>query len=217
MSTEAARSSSSRRAVVASRDQVALLGLSAYVREKGWKVDAVAPADAVAACRKSPHAALLVLDLSRIDEAKVAAAAKKAVKSLRVLATIGERNAYLVKELEDGDVSSIVYKGSPGGEVEKAFDVAFTTGDFLCSTCRADVAAAGKTRGLSPRETEVLRLLGYGNTNSIVGQMLKISEKTVEAHRSNIKRKLGARGLSDLVRYAISIGLVDTKDPIPAE
>jgi two-component system response regulator NreC len=60
----------------------------------------------------------------------------------------------------------------------------------------------------------VLRLLGYGNTNRQVSETLHISEKTVEAHRANIKRKLGARGLSDLVRYAISTGLVDPREPL---
>jgi DNA-binding NarL/FixJ family response regulator len=193
-----------------------LFGVAAALRERGWKADVVAVPDAASACRKS-QASLLVLDLALIEDVKAAVLARKASKALRVMATIGERNAYLVRELQAAGATVILHRGTTAGEVTKGFDAALSGDSFLCSVCQADLASAGKTRGLSPRETEVLRLLGYGNTNRHVAGQLKISEKTVEAHRANIKRKLGARGLSDLVRFAISTGLVDTKDPIPAE
>jgi len=185
------------------------------IRERGWRTELAAMEDAAAACRKSGPE-LLVLDLSLIQDVAVAAAARRAVRKLRVMATVGERNPHLIRELQAAGATVIAHRGTTMSELEKALCAALTAGAFLCSMCQEDLAAAGKRRGLSPRETEVLRLLGYGDTNRVVAEQLKISEKTVEAHRANIKRKLGARGLSDLVRYAISTGLVDTKDPIRA-
>jgi DNA-binding NarL/FixJ family response regulator len=56
---------------------------------------------------------------------------------------------------------------------------------------------------LTTREREVLQLLAEGNTNRVVGDMLGISVKTVETHRSHIMSKLNLHSMSDLVRYAI--------------
>jgi DNA-binding NarL/FixJ family response regulator len=55
---------------------------------------------------------------------------------------------------------------------------------------------------LTPRETEVLRLIAQGYTNRQAGELLTISVRTVETHRANIMSKLGAQGRVDLVRYA---------------
>jgi DNA-binding CsgD family transcriptional regulator len=53
---------------------------------------------------------------------------------------------------------------------------------------------------LTPRERIVLTQLTSGGTGKEVGRALGISPRTVEFHRSNIMRKLGARNLVDLVR-----------------
>jgi DNA-binding NarL/FixJ family response regulator len=59
---------------------------------------------------------------------------------------------------------------------------------------------------LSPRETEVLRLIAWGNTNKEIASRLDLSVKTVEAHKANGMRKLGMRGRIDIVRYALLQG-----------
>jgi DNA-binding NarL/FixJ family response regulator len=62
------------------------------------------------------------------------------------------------------------------------------------------------TTPLSPRETEVLRLIAWGNTNKEIAARLDLSVKTVEAHKANGMRKLGMRGRIDIVRYALLQG-----------
>jgi DNA-binding NarL/FixJ family response regulator len=61
---------------------------------------------------------------------------------------------------------------------------------------------------LTPRETEVLKLIAEAHTTRQIAQLLVISEKTVERHRTNILAKLGMRDRVELVRYAIRQGLV---------
>lgn len=61
---------------------------------------------------------------------------------------------------------------------------------------------------LSPRETEVLRLVALGNTSQQVSRELLISVNTVETHRAHIMAKLGLRGRAQLVRWAVAHGLV---------
>jgi DNA-binding NarL/FixJ family response regulator len=62
---------------------------------------------------------------------------------------------------------------------------------------------------LSPRETEILKLIAEGNTGRQIAEELVISEKTVERHRSNILEKLGMRDRVELTRYAIRRGLIE--------
>ncbi len=62
---------------------------------------------------------------------------------------------------------------------------------------------------LSPRETEVVKLIAEGLTSNEISAVLSISENTVERHRSNVLDKLGLRDRVALTRYAIRRGLVE--------
>jgi DNA-binding NarL/FixJ family response regulator len=62
---------------------------------------------------------------------------------------------------------------------------------------------------LTPRELEVVKLIGEGHSSKEIAETLVISEKTVERHRANILEKLGMRDRVDLTRYAIRRGLVE--------
>jgi len=55
---------------------------------------------------------------------------------------------------------------------------------------------------LTPREVEVLRLIAQGYTNRQMANMLSISVRTVESHRSNLMGKLDLHSRVELVRYA---------------
>jgi DNA-binding NarL/FixJ family response regulator len=62
---------------------------------------------------------------------------------------------------------------------------------------------------LTPRETEIVKLIAESRTTREIAELLVISEKTVERHRSNVFAKLGMRDRVELTRYAIRRGLVD--------
>jgi DNA-binding CsgD family transcriptional regulator/pimeloyl-ACP methyl ester carboxylesterase len=62
--------------------------------------------------------------------------------------------------------------------------------------------------GLTPRELEVLRLVGQGETNAEIGRRLGLSVHTVERHAANLYRKIGARGRADATAYAVRRGIV---------
>ncbi len=61
---------------------------------------------------------------------------------------------------------------------------------------------------LTPRELEVVKLIGEGYTSDEIAEALVISRKTVDHHRARILGKLGMRNGSELTRYAIRRGLV---------
>ena len=56
---------------------------------------------------------------------------------------------------------------------------------------------------LTKREQQVLVLLVAGLTNQQTGEALRISARTVEAHRARVATKLKARNVAELVRIAI--------------
>ena len=62
---------------------------------------------------------------------------------------------------------------------------------------------------LSPREKEILKLIAEEHTSVEIGEILFISDKTVEKHRTRIMEKLKVRNMAGLVRLAIKYGLVD--------
>lgn len=62
---------------------------------------------------------------------------------------------------------------------------------------------------LSPRETEVVKLIAEGHSTREIADVLVISEKTVDRHRANVLSKLGMRNRVDITRYAIRRGLTE--------
>jgi len=70
------------------------------------------------------------------------------------------------------------------------------------------VAAATKLRLLSPREREVLKGLLAGLPNKTIAYDLAISPRTVEIHRARLMDKMGARSLSELIRLALTAGVM---------
>lgn len=63
-------------------------------------------------------------------------------------------------------------------------------------------------RALSPRETQVLKLLADGKSSKDIASCLGIGITTVETHRRQIGEKLNIRTIAELTKYAVREGLV---------
>lgn len=74
----------------------------------------------------------------------------------------------------------------------------------------AQVASPRPSRRITPREQQVLQLVWGGFMNRDISQRLKISVRTVEAHRSSIMLKMGVSNTAQLLRHAIQVGLLKT-------
>ncbi|HZW06711.1 MAG TPA: LuxR C-terminal-related transcriptional regulator, partial [Phycisphaerales bacterium] len=66
----------------------------------------------------------------------------------------------------------------------------------------------GQLANLTPREMEILALIGQGLTTAAIAEKLFRSRKTIEAHRLSLGIKLSARNRVDLARIAVQSGLV---------
>ena len=61
---------------------------------------------------------------------------------------------------------------------------------------------------LTERQREVLRLIAEGLTTKEIAAQLHLAQKTVTFYRTEIKERIGARGIAAMVRYAIRVGLI---------
>jgi DNA-binding NarL/FixJ family response regulator len=61
---------------------------------------------------------------------------------------------------------------------------------------------------LTPRQRQIVKLVAEGNSNKRIAHILKIGVKTVETHRSEAMRRIGAKSSADLALYAARNELV---------
>jgi two-component system response regulator NreC len=111
-------------------------------------------------------------------------------------------SGYVLKEAADEEVVSAVRDIAAGGSY-----VHPTLGARMVAA-EAQERAAAEADPLSEREREVLRLLALGHTNQEIAQRLYISVRTAESHRAHIMQKLRLATRAELVRYALSHGLL---------
>jgi two-component system, NarL family, response regulator NreC len=112
-------------------------------------------------------------------------------------------SGYVLKEAADVEVVGAVREVARGGRyVHPELGVRLIEAE-------AEAARRAEEDPLSSREREVLRLLAYGHTNQEIAKQLFISVRTAETHRAHIMQKLRIATRAELVRYAITQGLLD--------
>jgi two-component system response regulator NreC len=112
-------------------------------------------------------------------------------------------SGYVLKEAADEEVVAAVREIANGRSyVHPALGARMVAAE-------AQERAAAEADPLSDREREVLRLLALGHTNQEIAKMLYISVRTAETHRAHIMQKLRLETRAELVRYALTHGLLE--------
>ena len=112
-------------------------------------------------------------------------------------------SGYVLKEAADAEVVAAVREVAAGGRyVHPTLGARLVTAD-------AEERKRAASDPLSDRERDVLRLLALGHTNQEIAEQLYISVRTAETHRAHIMQKLHLTTRAELVRYALSHGLLN--------
>ena len=123
----------------------------------------------------------------------------------------------LVKQALRSGVKGYLLKQSVTEELLLAVRAAHRGETFLSSAVSGSVLAdmlAGKETEMEPfdrlsaREQQVLKLVAEGRTNNGIAQIMNVSVKTVEKHRSSLMQKLNVHDMAGLVRIAMKHGLI---------
>ena len=168
--------------------------------------------------RTNPDVLILDLSMPDLDGISVTRQIKPQFPDLKILIlTLHEDEAMLKEAIKAGAVGYIL-KRAAEAELISAIRV-ILRGDIYVDPSmvrglieespQLHVKPENQSEPLTPRETQVLKLIVDGYTNRQIGQELNISIRTVEGHRANIADKLGIHSRVELVRYARQNGLIE--------
>lgn len=110
---------------------------------------------------------------------------------------------YLVKNMAPVELELAIRKVAAGGVY-----LSPAIGDAMRLQLLRQAPSAESIDILSSRQREILQAIAEGRSTREIADMLSISPKTVETHRSQLMQKLDIRDVPGLVRYAIRHGLI---------
>lgn len=116
--------------------------------------------------------------------------------------SIHDHAEYLQQSARAGAQGYLLKDSSPA-ELRNAIRTVFAGGQAFAEP----VATDDRLGLLTPRERSVLAEIASGKTSKEIGATLRISVRTVEAHRDSMTRKLKLRGTAALTRFAMEHGL----------
>jgi DNA-binding NarL/FixJ family response regulator len=167
------------------------------------------------AIQERPDLAILDVKMPRLTGLQATREIREQAPDVAVLIlSMHDDERYLFEALKAG-ASGYVLKRQADTELLEAIHAVERGEPFLTPDAQRaliqDVLARGTEHAdeLTPREQEVVKLVAEAHTNKEIGELLHLSEKTVENHRANAMRKLGMRDRVELVRYAIRRGLIE--------
>lgn len=189
------------------------------VAETGDGQDALALIRAV-----RPDVAFVDIAMPGLNGLEIAARASREVPETKVvILSMHGTPGHVAQALRAG-VSGYVLKDAAADELPVLLRAIARGETYLSSSISKHVVDGYLGRGpatppaegepadvLTPRQREILQLVAEGKSTKDVAQMLGLSVKTVETHRSQIMDRLAIRDLAGLVRYAVRTGLVSSE------
>lgn len=164
--------------------------------------------------RHRPSVVVMDLGLRGVGGIEAVRRIREWDKDARILIfSMHEGAAFALKAFEAG-AAGYVTKSSDPAELVRAVAAVVRGGHFLSEDVARALAAdrlSGRqhlTESLTPRETEILRLLATGLSSEEIAPLLSLSHKTVRNHHYAIKAKIGARSDAHLVWLAVAAGLI---------
>jgi two-component system response regulator NreC len=171
---------------------------------------------------KSLHPDVILLDIAmpHLSGLEVISLIREAAPETQVVVlSMHSKETYVQQVLSSGALGYVL-KASPSTDILEAIRMAHRDEYFLSSRLKAEVIGKYlKTKRSTPalrgydllteREQQVFRLVAQGHSTSRIADILCVSPKTVEKHRTSLMNKLGVHDRLELLKYAIKIGIVD--------
>lgn len=154
--------------------------------------------------RTRPDVVLMDVGLKEVNGIALGAEMLAAQPAVRLLMFSMYDNPEYVQRALTAGARGYVLKDAPATEIVSAIDAVAAGGTFLSAAVSGRLFRGQAPKPvLTPRESEILSLLGQGASSKQIARDLDLSVRTVEAHRQSIKRKLDLDGQAELIRYAV--------------
>ncbi|HEX5314056.1 MAG TPA: response regulator transcription factor [Gammaproteobacteria bacterium] len=192
-------------------------GIRALLEAQGWEIagEASDGREAVRLARRTnPDIAVLDVGmplLNGIDAAREMHRRTPATQT--ILLTMYEENSYVLESLEAG-IRGYVLKAQAAEDLVAAIRQVGQGGVYLSPGISETLIDAYRTKSsvsadpLTLRERQVLQLVAEGKTTREIAEILTLSVKTADSHRTRMMKKLDIHDTAGLVRYAIRRGLI---------
>lgn len=209
------------RILMADDHSLVLAGLRRLVEELGEVVGTVQDGRTLLedAQRLRPDLILLDISMPLLNGLDAARQLVKLVPESKLIFLTMHTSPTYVSEAFKVGASGYLIKQSAEAELKQAIQAVMKGQHYMTPSVTKDVMGTKlqSTEGsvckrpvtaLTPRQREVLQLIAEGKGTRTIASMLHLSIKTVEFHRTRLMEELGLHSTADLVRYAVSEGLV---------
>jgi len=173
---------------------------------------------ALLAAAKTFRPDIVILDISMplLNGIDAAAQLKKICPKTKIIIVTMHADAEYVRSAFEAGASAYVLKGSAVDELEQAMRAVLGGHSYITPLITKELVdvylstASEKPRGLTPRQREVLQFLAEGRTAKEIANRLNITSRTVEFHKTQIMEHLNLKTTADLIKYALTHGIVST-------
>jgi DNA-binding NarL/FixJ family response regulator len=216
------------RILVADDHPIVRLGVCSLLKShEGWEVCGQAGdgRDTVAKCRQlKPDLLILDICMPKLNGVDAARQVLKDTPAQKILVLTDVNSEEVVRDCLEVGVRGWVSKSDETSDLLTAVE-ALQRHNSIFSSQVSDLILDGylqrhripgavpKVAKLSPREREVVQLLGEGKSTKEVATILAVTVKTAETHRSNIMFKLKIHSIAELVLYAVRNEIVHVQLP----
>lgn len=160
--------------------------------------------------------ALVVTDISMPEVDGIAAIEqiRRQAPAVRVLVVSMYNSPDFIRRAMQAGAHGYLMKDAPPFELEQAVhNVMHGRGYFSPEVSRQLLEGGSPDATLTPRQIEILTLIGRGYATKEIAWRLGLSPKTVDVHRARIMERLGINDIAGLTLYCVRRGLVDPNAP----
>ncbi|MCU0441844.1 MAG: response regulator transcription factor [Bacteroidia bacterium] len=149
-------------------------------------------------------------DMNGIDFARKIRLIKPDLKIL-ALSMFGEKST--IHDMVDAGVKGYILKNTGKQELITALQKIASGGTYFSEAVDAELNRVDDTIDrrfvLTVREREIVKYIAKGMSHTEIGEVLCISPRTVDTHRTNLMRKLEVNSIAELIKLAIQLKLID--------
>jgi DNA-binding NarL/FixJ family response regulator len=139
---------------------------------------------------------------------------KKTYPDIKTIALTMHNEKALINSMEEAGASAYILKNIGKDELQLAIETVMAGNKYFSGEVTQTVLNTDDSDNynlnvpLTQREQEIVKLIVKGHTNIEIGDKLFISHRTVDTHRTNIMKKINAKNVAALIKYALQKNMI---------
>ena len=170
---------------------------------------------AIAAVKKHrPQLLMLDISMPMAGGAEILVDVRRWSPGTAIVVLTGVTAPGIVAGLLESGVEGMFSKGSSLEELYQKLPLILSGGRYIADEFARAMATHAGLLQLTERERQTLNMVIAGRSNKEIAELLSISPKTVDKHRTSLMQKLGVHSIAELLNLALREGLIDPAQPL---